>query len=264
MIHRLTDPDDPRLADYRGLNDPARRSRHEVEGGFFVAEGVTVVRRVLDTTLRVRSLLVTEHRYRAVEPVDPDIPVYLVDRTVMEGVVGFDLHRGALASVDRPPERHPAEVTAGAGLVVALEGLNDHENLGAVFRTAAALGVDAVLLDPTCADPFYRRSVRVSMGAVVAMPYARSVEWLADLSRLRRTGFELVALTVGPGAIPLQRVVPAARTVLVLGAEGPGLAPATVATADRRVTIPMHAPMDSLNVGHAAAIAIHHWSGRRP
>jgi tRNA G18 (ribose-2'-O)-methylase SpoU len=259
----IDDPEDPRLADYVGLRDPARRRRIEATGGFFICEGITVVGRLLDSSLGVRSLLLTPDRVeRFADRLESvGAPVYVAERRVLERVIGFDLHRGVLAAADRPPAPDLDVVLAGARRILVLEGLNDHENLGAIVRSAVGLGVDAVVLDPTCADPYYRRSVRVSMGAVLAMPFVRATGWPEALSAIRRSGFALLAMTLGPGATPLVGAEPPDRWALMLGAEGPGLRPSTIAHADSELTIPMSGTVDSLNVGHAAAIALAHLVG---
>lgn len=251
---------DPRLDDYRGLRDPARRSRLEPKGGFFVAEGIFVIERLLASGLEVRSLLLTESKLGRLERSlrEVDVPIYVVDRAQMKGVVGFDLHRGALAAANRPAE--PSWSTLGGlRLVCALEGLNDHENLGAIIRSALALGVDAMVLDSTCADPWYRRSVRVSMGTVFDIPIVRGRPWPGVLTELRGLGYRIAALTVGRDAAPIATIPPGTPTVVVLGAEGGGLTDAAVRCCDVEVTIPIAPEVDSLNVGHAGAIAFHHF-----
>jgi tRNA G18 (ribose-2'-O)-methylase SpoU len=257
---RVDDPADPRLADYIGLRDPARRSRVEADGGFFVAEGLYVIERLLGSNLNVRSVFVTParlERLRASLEGRP-VTVFVAASEVMERVVGFDIHRGALASAQRPAPVALEDAVAGASLVVALEGLNDHENLGVILRSAVGLGADAVMLDPRCADPWYRRSVRVSMGAVFDLPVVRVDSMVGSLRRLQADGLRVVAMALSDGAVPLGEVPVGEPTVVVLGAEGPGLAHATIDAADVVAVIPMRRGIDSLNVGHAAAIAIHH------
>jgi tRNA G18 (ribose-2'-O)-methylase SpoU len=251
----IDDPDDPRVADYVDLADPELRRRAEFAGEFFVAESPLVVRRLVDSGRRIRSVLVAPPQfdalYDALERVPA--PVYVAPMDVLRRVVGFDLHRGAVAAADRWPLPAPAAVLAGARRVAVLERVNDHENLGIVFRSAAALGVDAVLLDPECADPLYRRCVRVSIGTAFTLPWAR----VGGLDAVRAAGFTLVALTPNAGADPITEVDWPDRTALLLGAEGPGLSDAWLGAADRRVQIPMHAEIDSLNLGTAAAIAFY-------
>jgi tRNA G18 (ribose-2'-O)-methylase SpoU len=251
-------PDDPRITDYVGLRDPARRMRVEADGRFFICEGITVVRRLLESDLAVRSLLLTPDRIERLQDRIHAIeaPVYVAPRRLLERVVGFDLHRGVLASADRPAPPDLDAILPGSQRLLVLEGLNDHENLGAITRSAVGLGVQAIVLDPTCADPYYRRSVRVSMGAVLSMPFVRAGGWPAPLGTIRRAGFTLVAMTLRPDAIPLSNLDPPDRWALMMGAEGPGLATETIELADLEVTIPMVGTVDSLNVGHAAAIAL--------
>jgi len=222
-----------------------------------VAESPHVVRRVVGAAREVRSLLLTPGAAEALADVVAglDAPVYVAPRAVLEQVVGFDLHRGALAAVARPPLPPLDEVLRGAALVAALEGLNDHENLGVLFRNAAAFGVDAVVLDDRCADPLYRRTVRVSIGHACTVPWTR----YRRLTDLRAAGFALVALTP-TGEHPVDRFSWPKRSAVVLGAEGPGLSDASLAEADARVRIPMRPGVDSLNVATAAAIAFHHAS----
>jgi len=190
-----------------------------------------------------------------------DAPVYLVTQEVMEAIAGFRFHRGALAAADRAPLADAADVVAGTDRLLVVEGVSDNENLGGLFRNAAAFGVGGVLLDPTTADPLYRRSVRVSSGHVLRIPFARVPDWpVPAIARLQAQGFEVAALTPSPTADDLRTLAPAAgrRWALVVGAEGPGLSPAALAAADRRVRITMAPGVDSLNVATAAAIALHH------
>jgi tRNA G18 (ribose-2'-O)-methylase SpoU len=220
-----------------------------------------VIRALLRSPYRVRSLLLTELRWRALaaELEHIDAPVYIAAQAVVNEVSGFALHRGALASADRLPLAEPEELCRDAALVVVTEGINDHENLGALFRNAAAFGADAVLLDPTSCDPLYRRAVRVSMGHVLRVPFTRIDGGPTGIARLQRLGFEVVALTPSGAAddIGALRGSDRVRRALLVGAEGPGLAAATLAAADRRVRISMAPGVDSLNVATAAAIALH-------
>ena len=263
----ITDPSDPRLDDYRFLRDARVRRRLEAPGaggpGFFVAEGATVIGRLLASGRRVRSVLVDPIRLQrlAGRLAGLDAPVYVAERPVLAEACGFDVHRGALAAADRWPLPDPVALLAGAVRVAVLEGINDHENLGALFRNAAGLGIDAVLLCPRCADPLYRRSVRVSMGHVLSVPWARIEPWPERLVALRQAGFTLAALTPDPAAEPLSSaglaVGGSGRLALLLGAEGPGLSPGALDLADRRIRIPMAAGTDSLNVASAAAVAFY-------
>ena len=255
----VTDPADPRVADYVGLTDAVRRMRHDPEKGLFIAEGETVVRRAASQGYAPRSLLLGESRVRDLSPevAALDCPVYVASYAVLEAVTGFDVHRGVLASFARKPLPSVGQVLAGARRVVVMEATTNHTNLGAVFRSAAALGMDAVLLSPTCCDPLYRRSVRVSMGEVFALPYAWLPSWPAGLGQLREQGFRVLALTPGEGAVGLDEVRPEPdeRVALLLGTEGPGLTEAAMAASDARVRIPMARGVDSLNVAAAAAVA---------
>jgi len=255
----IVDPSDPLVADYFGLSDAEARRRDD--GGIFVAEGALVIEQLVRSRYRVRSFLVTEHGLRAVGAAVAavDAPVYLATQEVMEAITGFHFHRGALAAADRGVGRHVAEVVAGADRLLLVEGVSDNENLGALFRNAAAFGVDGVLLDPTTADPLYRRSVRVSSGHVLRIPFARLPDWpLPAITRLQAEGYEVVALTPSPTADDLRTLAPGPRWALLLGAEGPGLSAAALSAADRRVRITMAPGVDSLNVATAAAIALHH------
>ncbi len=254
--------DDPRIADYVGLSDPDLRRRVEGDGGFFIAEGPLVVRTLLTTSYRVRSVLVTPQQADALADVLAGIeaPVYVVAPAVMRETVGFNLHRGAVAAADRDPLPSVDTVLAGARRIAMLERVNDHENLGGLFRNAAAFGIDAILCCPQCSDPLYRRAVRVSIGHVLTVPWARATPWPAALDAVRAAGFHLVALTPARDAIPIGAFVPGAddKIALLLGAEGPGLSDAALAAAGTRVRIPMADGVDSLNVSVAAAIAFHH------
>lgn len=257
----VDDARDPRLADFVGLADPDLRRRVEAERGFFVAESPHVVRRLVASGRAVRSVLVTPAQHRVLaEALDRlDAPVYVAPPSVLRRVAGFDLHRGAVASAPRWPLPALADVLVGASRVVVCEGLNDHENLGLVFRSAAALGADAVLLDPTCADPWYRRCVRVSIGHVITLPWTRC----ASLEDLRRQGFTTVALTPARDACDIGEVVWPERVALALGAEGAGLSEGWLRAADVRARIPMRGDADSLNVATAAAIACYVSLSRR-
>lgn len=269
-------PDDP-LDDYRALNDPARRREVERRGGYFVIEGIFAIEALLDSPYPVRSVLATERRAERVQAlVGGRAPVLVRSDDEVASLAGFDFHRGVLASADRLPLPDVADVVAGARTVAVVEGLGDHENLGALFRNAAALEVGAVLLDPTTADPLYRRSVRVSLGHVLRVPWTRLPVWPDGLDELRSLGFEILALTPAPDAEPVDRIGDSptdrspggspperrppgdrARRALLLGAEGPGLTAAALAAADRRIRIPLAPGVDSLNVATAAAIAFH-------
>ncbi len=267
-IEPIDDPADARVADYVGLSDADARRRVERPGGesgaggFFVAEGAIVIGHLVRSPYRVRSFLVTDRGLRAIEPViaGVDAPVYLATQPMMEAIAGFRFHRGSLAAADRRALPEAAALAADARRLLLVEGVGDNENLGALFRNAAGFGVDAVLLDPTTADPLYRRSVRVSAGHVLRMPFARMPDWPGGaVAGLQALGFEVVALTPSASADDdLRALPPHPRRALLVGAEGAGLSPAALAAADRQVRITMAPDVDSLNVATAAAIALHH------
>ncbi len=259
----ISDPGDERLADYRHLTDPARRIRVEEEGGFFIVEGWEAVRRLLTTDWVIRSILIAADRQDRLDVPAP-VPAFVVSRAVLEATVGFQLHRGVVAAVARRPYVELSMIARAASSLAVLEGLNDHENLGSIFRSAAALGIDGVALDPTCADPFYRRSVRVSMGTVLTIPVARSRSWPGDLVVLKQHGFTLIGLTPNPAAAAIDDVEPPAKAALLLGSEAAGLSQGALAAADVVVRIPQRREVDSLNVGHAAAIAFHRFGSALP
>jgi tRNA G18 (ribose-2'-O)-methylase SpoU len=257
-IDQITTADDPRLADYVGLRDPQGRLLTEIHLGCFITEGFTAIERLLASEHTVRSIAALPARLpRVLQLVgDRDITIYEVERDVLATVAGFDLHRGVVASADRPTQPELTDVLRSATRLVVLEGLNDPENLGAIARTARAFGVDALVLDSTCADPWARRTIRVSMGQILSLPILRSTDWSADLAQIQAADFDLVALTPTPDAVSIHTWRPSARVALLLGAEGPGLTPATQQRASVRVRIPISPDVDSLNVGHAAAIAL--------
>lgn len=255
----ITDPADPRLADYVGLTDVVRRVKHEPEAGFFIAEGQLVMRRAVEAGCPPRSLLLAPNRVADVLPElkHLDCPTYIASAEVMHAVTGFHVHRGALAAFDRPRIPTAEELLATAKRVLVLENVNSPTNLGAVFRSAAGLGMDAVLLSPTCCDPLYRRAVRVSMGEVFSVPYAWLDDWPGSLTALAADGWRVLALTPADDAVLLSEVAlaPQDRVALLLGAEGPGLTGEAQAASTQRVRIGMADGVDSLNVGAAAAIA---------
>lgn len=271
----LTDPADERLADYVSLTDVALRSKHEPAKGLYIAESSTVLRRAIDAGHRPRSVLVSPRWLPDLEEMLaglPDdgtrVPVYVAEPDVLEAITGFHVHRGALAAMHRPVLPSVEDVLrgardgSGARRVAVLEDIVDHTNVGAAFRSAAALGVDAVLVTPRCADPLYRRSVRVSMGTVFQVPWTRIDEWPAGMETLRDAGFVTAALALSDDSISLdalERDLPE-RLALILGAEGHGLKATTVAAADLTVRIPMAGGVDSLNVAAAAAVAF--WATR--
>ena len=247
--------------DYAQLRSPTRRAAIERARGCFVVEGRLALDVLLETDrVRLRSVLAEPTRAAELALLVGDsVPVLVASREELQALTGFAFHRGVLAAADRPPPSSVDEVASSAHRLVVLEGLNDHENLGAVFRNAAALGANGVVLDPTAADPLYRRVVRVSVGNVLRVPFARAVAWPAALTQLREAGFSVVALTPRPDALALDELVrdAPARVALLLGAEGPGLSDGALAAADHRVRIPMAPGVDSLNVATAAAIALY-------
>lgn len=256
-VTAIDDPEDERLGDYRALTDLALRTRFEQPHGLFIAEGHQVVTRALRAGYRMRSMLIDAKRADQLAHLADGAPCYAAGPEVLEAVTGFHVHRGALASFHRKPLPAPAEVLAASNRLVVLEGINNHTNIGAIFRVAAGLGFGGVLLSPDSADPLYRRSVRVSMGEVFALPYAYLDPWPDGLKQIGDAGYTLIGLSPSSGAIDIGEVAAAerARPALMFGAEGPGLTPAALAACDRTVVIPMHAGVDSLNVAAATAVA---------
>lgn len=258
----VEDAADPRLADFVRLTDVALRRNLEAAEGLFIAEGEKVIRRAIAAGYPVRSLLVGTDKLATIAAVAADCqaPLYVLPASVAEELTGYRVHRGALASMQRLPLPTVGTVLGRACRIVVLEDLVDHGNVGAIFRCAAALGLDAVILSPRCADPLYRRAVKTSMGAVLAIPYARMADWRGGLGELRSAGFRLLALTPDQSAAPLTVAGRADRTALLLGTEGDGLSARWLGDADEAVCIPMAAGaraagVDSLNVVAAAAIA---------
>jgi tRNA G18 (ribose-2'-O)-methylase SpoU len=254
----ITDPADPRLDDYRSLNDQAFRRRYEGDE-CFIAEGYVAIDRLVESGHPVRSVLLAPSRVarftdHAATLTERGVPVLVAPREVITTVVGFDLHRGVIACAQRRPLPAAATLAAIASRLAVLEGLNDAENLGAIARAARAFGIGGVLVDPTCTDPYSRRTVRVSMGEVLGLPVARAASWPDDLDDLRAQGIEIWAMTPSPGAEDLWTLGVPRRLAVMLGAEGPGLTEAALARADRRVRVPIAADVDSLNVAQAAAI----------
>lgn len=270
----ILDPHDPRIADYQNLKDVALRRRIEPERGLYMAESTYVIERALNAGHRPRSFLTSQRHLPLIEDVvaqlptqlraawDSDPVTYVVAEEVMEQITGYRVHRGALAAMQRPilptVEQVLGKVSA-RGRIVILEDIVDHTNVGAIFRSVAALGVDAVFISPECADPLYRRSVRVSMGAVFQVPWTRFDSWPAGLELLQEAGFVVAGMTLGAGAITLDDFVEEQHEnlALVFGTEGHGISPAADRILDRRVTIPMMAGVDSLNVAAASAVAIY-------
>ncbi len=253
----ITDAADPRLADYVGLTDVHLRRSLEAEHGLFIAEGEKVIRRAIAAGYPVRSFLVADDKLATIADVAVDCgaPLYVLPAASVQELTGYRVHRGALASMRRLPLPAVADVLETARRIVVLEDIVDHANVGAVFRCAAALGFDAVLLSPRCADPLYRRAVKVSMGAVFSVPYSRIGDWAGAVDSLKNLGFRVLAMTPDPGATPIGEVSAVAKLALLIGSEGDGLTPRWMAAADERVRIPMSRGVDSLNVAAAAAIA---------
>lgn len=252
--------DDPRLDDYRNLKDVTLRRRLEPIGGLYIAESAHVLRQALRVGHTPRSLLIAHDRLAEVADVlaqvDPAVPVLTADYGVLRDVTGFHVHRGVLAAMHRPKERTWESIAQEADRIVVIEDIVDHTNLGAVFRSAAALGWGGVLLTPRCADPLYRRSVRVSIGAVLQIPWARLSNWPADLVALRASGFTTVAMTPDPAAADMRTFHPNGRIALLLGTEGGGLSQHAFDGSDVRLRITMAPGIDSLNLAAAAAIAM--------
>lgn len=262
---RVADPNDERLADYVRLTDVALRTMMEPANGLYIAESAKVVGSALRAGHVPRSILMSEDWLERMAPMiaevdalEQDAPLYVMDREVLSEVAGFHVHRGALASMQRPALPTVADVIANARRIVILEDIVNHTNVGAIFRSVAAIGADAVLITPQCADPLYRRSVRVSMGAVLDVPWTRLAQWPADLELLRESGFSLAALALSENSITMDDLTaaPPERLALVLGAEGDGIGAATLAAVDAVVRIPMAGGIDSLNVAAAAAVAM--------
>ena len=258
----ITDPADARVDDFRDLNSVDRRPDLPSGKGLVIAEGVLVVQRMLASRFTPHAFLGTDRRLTelSADLAGVPVPFFRASAEVMAEIVGFHLNRGVLAVARRPAELGVADVLAGARTVAVLEGVNDHENLGSIFRNAAGLGVDAVVFGAGCADPLYRRAVRVSMGHALLVPFAKADRWPADLYRLRDNGFRLLAMTPGPQARTLAEVVEELReekVAVLVGAEGPGLTEAALRAAHARVRIPMSRGTDSLNVATAAAVAFY-------
>jgi tRNA G18 (ribose-2'-O)-methylase SpoU len=261
QVVTITDLSDERLADFANLTDAALRRRTEPEGGLYIAESAKVIERALAAGHRPRSVLMLERWLDDLTPLleAHDIPVFVGAGPLLESLTGFDLHRGALASMHRPPVLPVADLLRDARRVVVLEDIVDHTNVGAIFRSVAGLGADAVLVTPRCADPLYRRSVRVSMGTVLQVPWTRLSDWPLGADELRAAGFHIAALALSDSAVTLDEFAanPPERIALVLGTEGDGLSAAALSAADTIVTIPMLHGVDSLNVAAASAVGVY-------
>jgi tRNA G18 (ribose-2'-O)-methylase SpoU len=250
VVIDIDDQLDARLADYRGLRERGKESDE-----YFIVEGLTAIERLLTSTYPVRSVLLTPATHARLADQLGTVTTYVISAEAMTSVAGVNLHRGAVASAARLAFPSLAAVLPAARRIVMLEGINDHENIGAIARTARGLGADALLLDPTCADPFYRRSVRVSMGELLNLSIVRCANWADTFDDVTNAGFEIWALTPSPTATDIFTVTPPERWALVVGAEGPGLSVDTLARCTN-VRIPMSNGVDSLNVGHAVAAAL--------
>ena len=266
QLRLITDLSDPALDDYLRMTDVRLRSRVEVERGLFMAESYEVISRAIEAGMAPRSFLMNERWLAKFAPLYeqfPEVPVFAGEESLVEQLTGYNLHRGALAAMQRPELPAAADLLRGARTVAVLEDIVDHMNVGAMLRSAAALGVDAVLVTPQCADPLYRRSIRVSMGTVFQVPWTRLEAWPgAGVDLLHEAGFDVLALALTEGAVELDAVdlSPERKVAFVLGAEGHGLKPATLAAVDQHVVIPMAGGVDSLNV--AAASAVVFWQRR--
>ncbi len=259
-IVEVSEPADPRLHEYAGLTDIALRTAVEPATGLYLAEGAAVIERALAVGHRPRSVLVEHKRAAAAQQLlcrHPQVPIFSGPAELVRSVTGYRVHRGFLAAMHRPEERTVAEVADGARRILVLEDLVDHTNVGAAFRSAAALGFEAAVVSQRCADPLYRRSIKVSMGAVLSMPWARDPQWPASIAALRRGGFAVLALTPDPAALDLAAVAaaPPERIALLVGTEGSGLSGGSLSGADALVRIPMAAGIDSLNAAAATAVA---------
>lgn len=282
-VLRIDDPDDPRLVDYHHLNDAAARTAAgrdadstndaptDIDTGCAIVEGAVALDVVVRARIPLRSVLLTPSRAASLAPlldlVDPNVPVYVADRHTLAGVVGFDIHRGVLASARRPLERSATDVLTGSRRVIVTEGLNDHENLGSLFRNAAAFGIDAIALDHRTADPLYRRAIRVSSGWAAVLPHTRIGPLPDGYDRLRALGFRIVALTPRDGALDVDHAAASGLlddpVALVVGAEGPGLSAGAIEGADAAIRVPMAAGVDSLNVSTSLAVVAAFAAARR-
>ena len=262
-IIRLDSLETEDLRDYRDLTDVVLRRLAEPAGGLYIAESTKVIERALKAGHRPRSVLTIEKWLPEIEELtagqDSDLPVYVGDAALLQSLTGFNLHRGALAAMHRPPLASVADTVAGATRIIVLEDIVDHTNVGAIFRSVAGIGADAVLITPRCADPYYRRSVRVSMGTVLQIPWTRLPDWPEGRTVLNELGFELAALALSPDAVELDDYArnPPEKLALVVGTEGDGLSRAALDAADTIVTIPMRHGVDSLNVASASAVALY-------
>ncbi|ALD65652.1 rRNA methyltransferase [Arthrobacter sp. LS16] len=262
MLH-VANLQDERLDEYLRLSEAHLRMRTDVENGLYIAESTKVVQRAINAGHTPRSfLLAQKHLGQLVEEFNrfPDAPIFIGDDAQLQDLVGFHLHRGAMASMNRPAPLDLDEVLAASSRVAILEDIADHTNLGAIIRSASGLGIDAVLLTPKCVDPWYRRSARVSMGTVFDLPWVRLESWPQDIERLRAHGYRMLAMELTENAVPLNEIQLSAgeKAAMILGNEGRGVTDEALAAVDTTVIIPMHRAVDSLNVGAASAIAFWH------
>lgn len=253
--------DDPRLSFFTSLTDVALRRVLEPETGLYLAESTKVIERALAAGHNPVAVLATDKWLAGLEPllVGHDVDVFVGDEATLESLTGFHLHRGAIASMARPVSKSVAEIVKDARIVVVLENIVDHTNVGAVFRSVAGLGADAVLVTPECADPLYRRSVRVSMGTVLQVPWTRIPSWPSGINELRDHGFTVAALALSDESISLAEFVAERhdKVAIVFGSEGHGLTERTLDSCDRVVRIPMSHGVDSLNVAASAAVTLY-------
>lgn len=262
-ILHVADLQDERLDEYLRLSEAHLRMRTDVENGLYIAESTKVVQRAINAGHTPRSfLLAQKHLGQLVAEFNrfPDAPIFIGDDAQLQDLVGFHLHRGAMAAMNRPAPLDLDEVLAASSRVAILEDIADHTNLGAIIRSASGLGIDAVLLTPKCVDPWYRRSARVSMGTVFDLPWVRLESWPQDIERLRAHGYRMLAMELTENAVPLNEIQLSAgeKAAMILGNEGRGVTDEALAAVDTTVIIPMHRAVDSLNVGAASAIAFWH------
>ena len=257
----IDDPDDPRLDDYRHLTDALARRAIEsgrAAHGIFVAEGPVALEQLYASGLTIRSVLMTPSRAASLPPPPTGVALHVAPRMILAAAAGYDVHRGVLAAAERPAPNDPGDIVSGARRVLVLEAVSDNENVGSLFRNAAALGIDALLLDRSCTDPFYRRSIRVSSGWSMRLPHSRVTDTSQALKVLHDHGFHTVALTPQAQAAPVD--VAASRgdlddpVAFVVGAEGPGLEPKSVEACTSAVRIPMRSGVDSLNVATSLGV----------
>jgi len=256
-IEQVLDPTDARVAGYRNLTDVALRTRSEIQDGVFIAESASVIERAISAGYQPMSVLMEDKWLERMTPIltpAGDFPVYVGDRTVLESITGFHVHRGALALIRRRTLPSVESVIDNATRLIVTEDIVDHTNLGAIIRSAAGLGFDGFLVTPRCADPLYRRSVRVSMGTVFDLPWTRLTSWPGDLALLREAGFTIAAITPDSTAVPIDRFDVPAKVAVIVGTEGDGLSTQALNEADVALAIPMRRGVDSLNVAAAAAV----------